>query len=164
MPGYFKCRHCGKRTRKNPRIKSHQSYCGSQPCQQARKNRWEREKLENFPEYHDRRKKQKAHWREHRPGHQYQQQYRQSHPLYEETNRKKQFLRNKKASQIAFESRFQKIVKTDAFGAGSLASRGLYEILPYKMRPGEKIVKTDALIVEIRAHRGFAKVLVPQSG
>ena len=107
---------------------------------------------------------QKRHWREHRPSHQYQQQYRQSHPLYEETNRKKQLLRNKKASQIAFESRFQKIVKTDALIAESLASHGLYEILPYKTRPGKNIVKTDALIVEIRAHSGFGKVLVPSSG
>ncbi|HRX21766.1 MAG TPA: hypothetical protein P5273_08620 [Syntrophomonadaceae bacterium] len=120
--------------------------------------------MENNPDYHTQRKSQKRHWREHRPGHQYQQQYRQSHPLYEETNRKKQLIRNKKASQIAFESRFQKIVKTDALIDESLASRGLYEILPYKMRPGKKIVKTDALIVEIRAHKGFAKVLVPQSG
>ena len=164
MPGYFYCRHCGKRTRKNPRIKPHQGYCGSQPCQQARKNRWERERLENNPDYHTQRKSQKRHWRDHRPDHQYQQQYRQSHPLYEETNRKKQLIRNKKASQIAFESRFQKIVKTDALIAENPASRGLYEILPYKMRPGKKIVKTDALIVEIRAHRGFEKVLVPQSG
>lgn len=164
MPGYFYCRHCGKRTRKNPRIKSHQGYCGSQPCQQARKNLWERERLKNNPMYHDQRKSQKERWREHRPGHQYQQQYRQSHPLYAETNRQKQLLRNKKASKIAFESRFQKIVKTDALIAETHGGRGLYEILPYKTRLGKKIVKTDALIVEIRAHSGFAKVLVPQSG
>ena len=162
MPGYFYCRHCGKRTRKNPRIKSHQGYCGNQPCQQSRKNLWEREKLKNNHEYHDRRKSEKEHWREHRPDHQYQQQYRQTHPCYAETNRQKQLLRNKKASIIAFKSHFQKIVKTDALISESLAGRGLYEILPYKTCPGRKIVKTDALIVEIRAHSGFAKVLVPQ--
>lgn len=164
MPGYFNCRHCGKRTRKNPRIKSYQGYCGSQPCQQARKNRWERERLENNLSYHTRRKSQKKHWRENRPDHQYQQQYRQTHPIYEETNRQKQLLRNKKATKIALESLVKKIVKTDALNAESLVGRGLYEILPYKTRPGKKIVKTDALIVEIRAHSGFAKVLVPQSG
>ena len=164
MPGYFYCRYCGKRTRKNPRIKTNQGYCGSQRCQQARKNLWEREKLKNNPLYQEQRKNQKAHWREQRPGHQYQQQYRQTHPLYAKTNGKKQLLRNKKASKIAFESHFQKIVKTDALIAGSLTGRGLYEILPFKTRPGKKIVKTDALIVEIRAHRGFSRVLVPQSG
>jgi len=148
----------------NPRIKSHQGYCGSQLCQQARKNLWEREKLKNNPVYHDQRKSQKARWRKHRSGHQYQQQYRKTHPIYEETNRQKQHLRNKKASKIAFENRFQKIVKTDALIAESLVARGLYEILPYKTRPGKKIVKTDSLIVEIRAHRGFTKILVPQSG
>jgi len=163
MPGYFYCRHCGKRTRKNPRIKNNQGYCGSHSCQQARKNLWEREMLENNPVYHDQRKSQKAHWRRHRPGHQYQRDYRQTHPCYAETNRKKQLLRNKKASKSAFESRIQMIVKTDALIAESLVGRRLYEILPYKTCPGKKIVKTHALIVEIRAHRGFAKVLVPQS-
>ena len=164
MPGYFYCRHCGKRTRKNPRIKTYQGYCGSQRCQQARKNTWEREKLDNNPEYHDKRKSQKKHWREHRPDHQYQQQYRQTHPIYAETNCKKQFLRNKKPSKNALEILLTKIVKTDTLIAESLAGRGLYEILPYRTSPGKKIVKTDALIVEIRAHSGFAKVLVPQSG
>jgi hypothetical protein len=164
MPGYFYCRHCGKRSRKNPRIKSYQGYCGSLSCQQARKNLWEREKLKNNLLYNDQRKSQKAGWREHRPGHQYQRDYRQTHPCYAETNRKKQLIRNKKASKIAFDSYNPKIVKTDALMAESLVRCGLYEILPYKMRPGEKIVKTDALIVEIRAHSGLSKVLVPQSG
>jgi len=80
------------------------------------------------------RKSQKALWREHRPDHQYQRDYRQSHPLYAETNRKKQHLRNKNASKIALEHTIQKIVKTDALTAGSLAGRGLYEILPYRTR------------------------------
>ena len=164
MPGYFYCRHCGKRTRKNPRIKTNQGYCGSHSCQQARKNLWEREMLNNNPSYYEQRKRQKEHWRRRRPGHQYQRDYRQTHPCYAETNRQKQLLRNKKASKNVFESHLQKIVKTDALIAGSPVGRGLYEILPYKTRPEKKIVKTDALIVEIRAHRGFTKVLVSESG
>ena len=55
-------------------------------------------------------------------------------PFTKKPTVKKQLIRNNKASQIAFESRFQ------------------------------KIVKTDELIVEILAHLGFEKVLVPQSG
>jgi hypothetical protein len=164
MPGYFYCHHCGKRNRKNPRIKSHQFYCGCRICQQARKNLWEREMLKSNPMYHQQRKSQKASWREHRPDHQYQRDYRKTHPCYAETNRKKQLLRNKNAQKIALEHTNRKIVKTDALIAESLIGRGLYEILPYRTRPGKKIVKTDALIVEIRAHLGFGKVLVSESG
>ncbi len=164
MPGYFYCRQCGKRTRKNPRIKNIQHFCGCQRCQQSRKNLWEREKLKKDPDYFEHRKRQKSLWRKNRPSHQYQSEYRQSHSFYAETNLQKQQLRNKKASKIAFESHFKKVVKTDALIAENLVGRGLYEIKPYKTCPGKKIVKTDALIVEIRAHLGFAKVLVPQSG
>jgi hypothetical protein len=164
MPGYFYCRHCGKRSLKNPRIKGHQGYCGCQVCQQARKNHWERERLKNNPSYYEQRRSQKARWRKHCPAHEYQREYLQDHPSYAETNRKKQLIRNKSASKIGFDSYNQKIVKTDALMAGGPVRCGLYEILPYKMRPDKKIVKTDALIVEIRAHSGFGKVLVPRSG
>jgi hypothetical protein len=163
MPGYFYCHHCGKRTGKNSRLKTIQSYCGSNTCQQSRKNLWEREKLKKDSTYAKHRKSQKARWRDNRPVHQYQIEYRQSHLLYAETNRKQQLLRNKKASKIAFDSKPRKIVKTDALTSVSLVRCGLYEILPYKTGPGKKIVKTDALIVEIRSHSGFQKVLVPQS-
>jgi hypothetical protein len=164
MPGYFTCQHCGKRIHKNPRLKIHQKYCGNKTCQQSRKNLWEREKLRKDPAYRERRKKQKAIWRKDRPGHQYQLEYRQSHPQYVESNRKLQQIRNKSASEIVPENKTQKIVKTDTLMSGSLVRCGLYEILPYKMRPGKKIVKTDAIIVEIRAHHGLQKVLVTESG
>jgi hypothetical protein len=164
MPGYFYCRHCGKRTLRNPRIKTNQGYCGCPICQQSRKNLWERDRLKNDPLYHQERQSQKARWRDHRPDHQYQREYRQTHPCYAESNRKKQLIRNKKASKIKFDNRNQKIVKTDSLTSGSLVRCGLYEILPYRTCPGKKIVKTDAFIVEIRAPRGFPKVLVPQSG
>ena len=164
MPGCFYCRHCGKQKRKNPRIKANQKYCGSPACQQTRKNLWEQEKLKRDPNYFEHRKKQKLQWRKNRPAHHYQREYRQSHPQYVESNRRLQHMRNKSASEIALEDKTQEIVKADALMAESLVRYGLYEILPYKMHPGEKIVKTDALIVEIRAHHGIQKVLVTESG
>ena len=115
-------------------------------------------------DYFEHRKNQKSLWRKNHPAHQYQSEYRKSHPLYVETNRKMQFFRNKNAKKIALEHTNRKIVKTDALIAESLVGRGLYEIKLYKTCRDKKIVKTDALIVEIRAHRGFGKVLVPQSG
>jgi len=165
MPGYFYCRHCGKRTLKNPRIKNNNQHCcGSRRCQQSRKNLWEKKRFENDPVYYAKRKSQKANWRKKRPAHKYQKEYRDNHPFYAESNRRGQRLRDKSASKIAFENKNRKIVKTDALTSEGPIRRGLYEIVPFTTGPGKKIVKTDALIVEIRAHRMFAPPLVPQSG
>lgn len=120
--------------------------------------------MKNDPVYYAKRKGQKANWRKKRPAHKYQKEYRDSHPFYAESNRKGQRLRDKNASKIALESKNRKIVKTDALTSESPIRQGLYEIVPFTTRPGKKIVKTDALIVEIRAHRMFPPLLVPQSG
>jgi hypothetical protein len=56
------------------------------------------------------------------------------------------------------------IVKTDALSPGSFAWCGIYELLPYKTSLGKNIVKTDTLLVEIRAHSGSQKVLPEMSG
>ncbi len=164
MPDYFYCCECGRRTRINPRLKNRQKYCGKKKCQQSRKNSWEREQLRKDPFYYQRRYEQKSRWRKSSPAHQYQQDYRQGHPDYVKANREKQHLRNKNTQKQHSGDHFPKIVKTDTLISGKLISCGLYEILPYKMSPGKKIVKTDALIVELRAHRGFEKVLVSDSG
>lgn len=44
----FRCRHCGKL--RVVRVKG-QRYCGEDECQQARRNRWRREKLHADPDY-----------------------------------------------------------------------------------------------------------------
>lgn len=116
------------------------------------------------PFYHQRRYEQKARWRKSRPAHQYQISYRETHPDYVKVNQEKQHLRNKNIQKQGSGGCRLNIVKTDALISGKLISWGLYEILPYKTGPGKKIVKTDALIVELRSHRGFQKVLVSDSG
>jgi hypothetical protein len=164
MPGYFYCRECGKRTRTNPRLKIRQQYCGNKRCQQSRKNTWEREELIKNPFYHQRRYEQKARWRKSRPVDQYQRSYRGSHPDYVKVNREKQHLRTQNNPKQHTGDCLSNIVKTDTLISGKLINCGLYEILPYKTSPGKRIVKTDALIVELRAHRGIPKVLVCDSG
>lgn len=146
MSKSFICIHCHRRCKKNPRLKSGQKYCGSPLCQQARKNRWEREKLSKDNQYRDRRRKSKKQWYSHYPGDQYQSVYRHSHPNYLEGNRKKQQKRNESR---AIESGSAKIVKTDTLTSESVVRRGLYVLLPYKKTDAEKIVKTDALIVQL---------------
>jgi hypothetical protein len=164
MPGYFICHHCGKLILRNPRLKANQKYCGSKACQQARKNCWEADKLKRDPSYMVLRKSQKKRWRKNRPAHEYQKVYREKHPLYTETNRKQQLIRNKKTAGIALENKTGKIVNTDALIAENLIRCGFYNLQPIEIPPGKKIVKTDAFVVEILAHRGFPEVLVSESG
>ena len=163
MPGNFFCQCCGKRIRKNPRLKIQQRYCGSKSCQRARMNAWEKDRRKNDPLFKVQRNRQKNLWRKNLPGHQYQRDYRQNHPPYAERNRFLQQDRNKKALKTTSEIESTHIVKTDALNAGSLIRCGLYKIVPVGTCPGEKIVKTDAIILEILAHIGFQKVLVPKT-
>jgi len=164
MPVYFYCCECGSRTRVNPRLKIRQQYCGNKRCQQSRKNHWEREELKKNPFYHHRRTEQKAGWRKSRPVHEYQRCYRESHPDYVKVNREQQHLRNKNMQKQGSGDCSSKIVKTDALISVEPIRCGLYEIKPYQTEEGKKIVKTDALIVELLAHRGFHNVLVCDSG
>ena len=160
MPKYFYCQGCGKRKRKNPRLKDKQSYCGTKRCQQIKKNKWERDKLKKDPSYRERRKGQKDKWRQKQPGDAYQKNYRQSHPEYTKRNRELQKSRNKEAKIRQIQSDVSNIVKTDSLTSVTPILSGLYEIYPCKIGLEENIVKTDSLIVELKAHRGIAEKLV----
>ena len=123
----FICCHCGCRCKKNVRLKSHQRYCGSKVCQQARQNKWEREKLKNDPAYRLKRSSSKKESYKNHSGHLYQSSYRANHPDYVSDNREKQRLRASKVSKKPLE---EKIVKTDALIVELLSSQVLQTILP----------------------------------
>ena len=95
MISTFVCRHCGKNLPRNPRIKK-QKYCSAKDCQQSRRQSRKKDRYQKDPLY---RKKhldiQKA-WREQLPSHEYQRDYRESHPEYVKRNRELQRERNKK--------------------------------------------------------------------
>ena len=138
------CCHCGETFNQSPRIKN-QQYCPSKPCQQYRKNQWEKEKLEKDGEYKEKRRVQQARWRKVRPAHEYQKQYRATHPNYEKANRAQQSRRN----------HARKIVNTDALQAVPLVKSGIYVMRLYNEADDKKIVNTDALIVEIKTYRNI---------
>ena len=135
MAQTFRCKHCGKIVRRNPRIKSAQRFCGKASCQQARKNEWEREKNRKDIDYRQRRGISKKRWRKHHSAHIYQHKYRESHPDYVQINREKQHNRNEKRKHS---QSVTKIVKTDALISEKLINSGLYELLPYKKQDSEK--------------------------
>lgn len=157
----FICRHCKSRCIMNPRLKGGQYYCGRRSCQQARKNAWERDKLRRGdPSYRSKRAASKKAWYRQYPGDRYQAFYRSTHAGYSEENRKRQSLRNKRGGAKVSVA---KIVKTDALSSGNLWGSGLYMLFPYRDVERQKIVKTDALIVEIRHGESFQDILQSRS-
>ncbi len=113
MAKYFYCCCCRERKKKNPRLKSWQSYCGSKACQQARKNKHERERLKNDPVYYAKRRAQKATWQNKQQGF-YHKTYRANHADYTSRNLILQKTRCQKAKTRPSLGDMRKIVKTDA--------------------------------------------------
>ncbi|RLA01256.1 MAG: hypothetical protein DRJ13_03380 [Bacteroidetes bacterium] len=96
MPGTFTCRHCGKTLPRNPRLKKNkkQSYCNAPECKQAKKSARKKERYQTDPSYRQRHLDRQKLWRSNRPAHEYQKQYRESHPEYVDLNRELQTKRN----------------------------------------------------------------------
>jgi hypothetical protein len=157
----FICQHCQRRVKKNARLKGEQHYCGLAACQQARKDKWERERSRSDPAYLAKRNLAKKNWYRDYPGDRYQHFYRQAHCDYTNSNREKQQKRGKK---ITGKQAAPKIVKTDSLSSESLIPRGLYMLLPYEKTEREKVVKTDALIVELRSCCDFQGIMLPGTG
>jgi len=156
----FICCHCRRRCRKNVRLKGHQRYCGSKSCQQARKNKWEGDRLKRDSTYRLKRCVSKKAWYGKYPGYRYQSSYRSTHPDYVSANRERQRLRASQDAKISTVE--EQIVKTDALCSEILVSKGFYVLMPYKKTCLGKIVKTDALIIELRSiDQGFVSVRAP---
>ncbi len=146
MARMFRCKHCGRLFKANPRIKSFQRYCRQQECQQARKNAWEQEKSKKDESFYQRRQASKKRWRKHHPAYRYQQRYRETHPEYVASNREKQQKRNEKRKIV---DQITQIVKTDALSLERLIKPGVYALLQWNKNNDGKIVKTDALMVQL---------------
>jgi len=147
MPGTFTCRHCGATVSRNPRLKKSQKYCSAPSCQQARKNAWGRKEYRTNKSHRKKRlESQKACYAK-RPGHAYQSAYRENHPEYDRRNRDLQRKRNRSRSKDGGSM----IVNTDALSLQANID-GAYALIP--VTKGEKIVNTDALVVQLRAMTG----------
>ena len=145
MAKTFLCKNCGERKPGNPRLKGHQHYCGDPECQRARKRIWQKNKMAHDPEYRERQIACLEKWREQRPLDMYQSQYREKNPEYVKKNRQLQKIRNqKRAKQLEL----AKIVKMDALKMPS-EKLDTYLMNPYKVDSVGKIVKMDALIVQL---------------
>jgi hypothetical protein len=158
MQTTIKCNNGGHEVPANFRLKGDQQYCGDPECQRARKRAWQKNKMATDKKY---RRKQIAclvRWRKEHALHRYQKQYRNNHPEYVEKNREKQRLRNdKRRAQRVHFTPVEKIVKMDAFQNQSIKS-GVYWLAPCAMDTSQKIVKMDALLVELKKFHDHSSI------
>ena len=141
MNSTFICHHCGTAVRRDPRIKR-QKYCSSLNCQNARKRIFDM-KASPTPKVKSLKKGRNKRWRDARPAHEYQKQYRLNHPEYVKRNREMQLKRNRNGQKDSLSI----IVKTDAILLQPLCD-GAHA--GFKVKNG-KIVKTDALLLQLQA-------------
>ena len=136
-PITFRCACCRRIRRKNPRVKK-QKYCGDKRCQQARKNKWQREKLEADSDYRAGKRESQRAWREDNPD--YWKQYRARHPGYCKRNRDLQHIRNLAGNVSAVADLARQDALNDFFNDNTVN---------YIICPAGFDVKKDALAVKI---------------
>ena len=89
----FRCSCCRRIMPRNPRARN-QCYCGAKPCQQARKNKWQRNKQQVDSDHRINKEESQRAWRQQNPG--YWKRYRERNPEYCERNRQLQRKRDLK--------------------------------------------------------------------
>jgi hypothetical protein len=135
------CYCCGKRFKAR---NASQHYCSKSICQRHRKKRWQKQKLKSDPDYRANQKQAQESWHKKHPG--YWKDYRKSHPLYVERNRKRQRHRNGlRGADRGKETvkRHPLIAKMDATPP---VKSGTYRLIPMEV---PMIAKMDAVIVEL---------------
>ena len=95
MISNFICLHCGGTFECNPRVKD-QRYCNDTLCRRASRRAWKHKNYAANKSYRDKCLNHQKTWRKRRPAHEYQREYRESHPDYVERNRDIQRERNRK--------------------------------------------------------------------
>ena len=136
MDIYGQCTYCGRKYRKNPRVKV-QKYCGNVACQRARKRRWQRRKMATDPDYRLNQHDCAQRWKKSNPG--YWQQYRKDHPSYTSKNRNLQRLRNLNRIAPAM------IAKMDPIKTDRCVIPGIY----YLLRKCRQIANMDAILQKV---------------
>jgi hypothetical protein len=143
----FQCACCGRHLPRDPRVKN-QQYCGRKKCQQARKNRWQRLKLQTDPDYRADKIDSGREWRLKNKG--YSKQYRLNHPSYVERNRVLQRKRDQQRNCMRSASPDAAPAATDLAKKDALVSFLDDNSMRYFLFPvSESLAKKDALMVKI---------------
>ena len=134
----FKCSHCRRMRPRNPRVKD-QKYCGERACQNARKNKWRKEKLRTDEAYREGVRESQNQWLEKNPN--YWKQYRARPERRNESENPHAGQAQRNTSHHA-----APIAKSDALDSFFFEDTRKYKIRRVTVN---EMVKSDALIVEI---------------
>ena len=154
MISTFTCLHCDCTFPCNPRIKN-QKYCSSKECRRASRRTGKQKKRATNSSYRQDCQNHQKRWRNNRPAHAYQKEYRKSHPDYERRNRELQRERNKKRQK----RQASMIVKRNTLSTQP-SGDGTYALIQVK---DGKIVKRNTLMVRMQVLSGEAMILAPNS-
>ena len=113
-------RKCRRLLLPDPRVKNHR-YCDKEGCQRIRRNRWQRQKMKDDPQYRKDQQESQQCWTE--QNRDYWQRYRDQHPQYTERNRLLQRERDQRR-------RPENLAKMDALNQESLVKAGSYYLIP----------------------------------
>jgi hypothetical protein len=158
MQNTITCKNCRQEICGNIRLKGNQRYCGVRECQNARKAEWQHQKISTTPAYAQHQQDCKKHWRQIKPAHQYQKEYRLRHPEYVENNRIQQRKRNQKPRLSGADDASEMIVKMDALPL-STEKTNTYRMIILTPGVSQKIVKMDAFIVQLEKYQGVTAEL-----
>ena len=131
MISRIRCVHCKRLFEPSPRVKNHR-YCDDKPCQRARKNSWQKQKVASDPDYRANQRECDRQWRIRNPA--YWRIYRAAHSQSTERNRLLQRSRNWKRRGL--------IAKMDASRQVLPVIAGTYHLVP-------EIAKMDALTQKV---------------
>ncbi|AXW56183.1 hypothetical protein CJO93_01330 [Ralstonia solanacearum] len=122
------CACCGQPFEPRSQVPK-QTYCSSPVCQRARRQRWQRDKMQNDPDYRENQRRSQRAWHDRNPD--YWRYYRSTSP--EGQDRKTS--RKQRAN-----------LSSDGSSPTTELRAGLYRIEPARESPGAKM---DAWIVQI---------------
>ena len=139
-----RCSCCGCYFHPDPRVKN-QRFCGKRKCQQARKNKWQRQKIVDDPEYRADKDDSQRSWLDRTPD--YWKQYRLNNPDYTERNRQLQRERDSKRRKVSEKNPADEgnLAKRDALDSFLDANTMRYLLLPAE----SNLAKKDAIMVKI---------------
>ena len=95
MISTFTCLHCGDEFPCHPCAKN-QTHCNAKECRKASRRSWKNKSYKTNKTYRQKCLNYQKKWREKRPVHEYQDEYRKGHPDYKKGNCEQQAERNKK--------------------------------------------------------------------
>lgn len=121
------CACCGLSFQAVPQVPD-QAYCSQPACQSARKQLWNKQKLQNDPDYRDNKQRSQRDWMDRNLG--YWRQYRADNPDYTNRNRSRQRVKTPPVKSTI-------LAKKDESSGPQTFKAGLYRITPLQREDGE---------------------------